>query len=150
MTLSFPSRRSSDLLGLDRIKPKQWRHLPLRTLDQAVVAQPVSFWRDWMQHDSHRDPWWVPMDFHRSIADVRTPVTLVAGWHDIFTPWQLQDFAAMQDAGRDALITIGPWRHPDRGVVRAGLYETLALVRAALPGHRSGPLDPVVARDRGM
>src|SRR3546814_5578983 len=111
------------LLGLDLIKPKQWRHRPLRTLDQAVVAQPVSFWRDWMQHDSHRDPWWVPMDFHRSIADVRTPVTLVAGWHDIFTPWQLQDFAAMQDAGRDARITIGPWRHTDRAIGRASCRE---------------------------
>src|SRR3546814_2460262 len=40
------------LLGLDRIKPKQWRHLPLRTLDQAVVAQPVSFWRRSEEHTS--------------------------------------------------------------------------------------------------
>src|SRR3546814_5217770 len=79
--------------------------------------------------------------FHRSIADVRTPVTLVAGWHDIFTPWQLQDFAAMQDAGRDARITIGPWRHTDRGVVREGLVEALALFRAALHGDRSGLRD---------
>src|SRR3546814_16161484 len=91
-----------------------------------------------MQHDSHRDPWWVPMDFHHSIADVRTPVTLVAGWHDIFTPWQLQDFAAMQDADRDARIPIGPLRHTDRGVVREGLVEALALFRAALHADRSG------------
>src|SRR3546814_12108683 len=47
----------------------------------------------------------------------------------------------MQDAGRDARITIGPWRHTDRGVVREGLVEALALFRAALHGDRSGLRD---------
>ncbi len=49
------------------------------------------------------------------------PSVMVAGWYDIFLPFQLRDFAAAQRAGRDVRITIGPWTH----VAFAGLAESL-------------------------
>jgi putative CocE/NonD family hydrolase len=102
---------ASMLLRLDMVPAKKWRELPLQTLDETAVGQRVSFWRDWMQHDHADDPWWTPMDFHRTITHVKRPITMVTGWFDIFLPWQLQDFARLQQAGCPCRITIGPWGH---------------------------------------
>jgi hypothetical protein len=113
-TLGKLKLMASMLLGRPQISAQQWRSLPLGTLDEVVTGERVAFWRDWLEHGSAEDPWWEPMNFHRTIPDVRRPISLVAGWHDLFTPWTLRDFAALQRAAAPARITIGPWRHTDR------------------------------------
>jgi putative CocE/NonD family hydrolase len=107
------------------IRREQWATLPLASMDEKVVGEPVAFWQDWMEHSSPEDPWWQPMNFHKSIGEVRRPISMVAGWFDIFVPWQLQDFGALRQAGCESRITIGPWRHTDSELARAGLNDAI-------------------------
>ena len=131
MTNLMKSKRGLLKLVLNRILRRpaitqtQWRALPLATLDEEVVGQRVKFWQDWMQHDSSRDPWWAPMSFRNSIPHIRRPITMVAGWHDIFLPMQMHDFIEMRKAGVESRITIGPWRHQDVDLGRAGIHDAL-------------------------
>ena len=113
------------LLERSAISEEQWLRLPVGTLDEVVTGEKVPFWRDWMEHCSAGDPWWEPMDFHRTIPELGRPISLVSGWHDIFTPWTLRDFAALQRHGAPARITIGPWRHTDRVAARLVMQEAL-------------------------
>ena len=118
-----------------------WKKLPLQTLDRSATGTTVQFYQDWLQHASPIDPWWLPMDFHRSIAEVEKPVTMVAGWYDIFTPGQIDDYVAMRAAGRDVQLTIGPWRHTDLGIHATAIRESIAWFKAHLLGDRSAVRD---------
>lgn len=104
----------SRLTGRPVITPRQWRTLPLDQLDLATVGRRISFWRDWLQHASADDTWWRPTDFHQTIPEVDRPISMLAGWHDIFTPGSLTDFAALQAADKPARLTVGPWTHMAR------------------------------------
>jgi putative CocE/NonD family hydrolase len=126
------------------ISAQQWRLLPLGSLDETVAGNRVDFWQDWMQHDTHRDPWWAPMSHRRTIPQVKRSITMAAGWYDIFLPFQMDDFAALRAAGCDARITIGPWRHQDFGMGHAGMHESLALFDRQLRGKpAAAPEKPV-------
>jgi len=121
------------------IRDEQWKTLPLESMDEKVVGERVDFWRDWMEHDSADDPWWAPMDFHKSIGKIRRPISMVAGWFDIFVPWQMQDFLALRAAGCEARITIGPWRHTDPELARTGVLDGIDWFSRHLLGKDSGP-----------
>jgi putative CocE/NonD family hydrolase len=125
------------LLRIDPIRKAQWNLLPLDTLDEKVVGERIPFWQDWMRYSSAEDPWWKPMDFGVSIAEVTKPITMIAGWYDIFAPWQLADFQALQEAGRSVRITVGPWRHTDRGIGREGVLDALDWFHTHLSGSPS-------------
>ncbi len=107
------------------LRGEKWRTLPLASLDEVATGERVAFWQDWMAHASADDPWWEPMNFHRTIPGIGRPITFVAGWHDIFTPWSLRDFAALQRAGAPVRITIGPWCHTDRAMASVVVREAL-------------------------
>jgi len=111
--------------GKPTISAEQWRTLPLGNMDEATTSERVPFWRDWLAHSSSNDPWWSPMNHRKSVDEIKRPIAMVAGWFDIFTPWQLQDFIALQKAGCVTQITIGPWQHTDTGVVSVGIKETV-------------------------
>ena len=123
--LGFLRMLFSRLRGAPALRDEEWRLLPLATIDQKVCGRPVPFWRDWMTHCSADDPWWASMSYFKSIAQLKRPVSMVAGWFDIFTPWQMRDFTALQQAGCEARITVGPWQHTDPGAVRAGLPDAI-------------------------
>jgi uncharacterized protein len=115
-----------------------WRKLPaLGTADGLAAGRRVPFFQDWLKYSSPSDPWWHPIDFRRTLAEVDRPVCMVAGWDDIFTPWQLQDFTIMQEAGRDVRLVVGPWKHLDAPVNSFGLREALKFFTAQLTGDRS-------------
>ena len=59
-----------------------------------ITPQGVSWWQDWMDHAEPGDPWWEPIDYGAA-AQTLPPTVMVAGWYDIFLPWQLRDFAAL-------------------------------------------------------
>lgn len=122
------------LSGSPPVRPAQWSNLPLGSMDEKAVGERVGFWQDWMKHPSHRDPWWAPMSFRKAIAEVKRPVTMAAGWFDIFLPWQLQDFIALRQAGCESRITIGPWRHQDSALVHTGIHEALEWFDSHLRG----------------
>jgi uncharacterized protein len=122
--------------GVDPLK-HVWRSLPpLSAADALGAGRPVPFFQDWLEHASPEDPWWTPMDFQRSLAEIDKPVCMVAGWYDIFAPWQLQDFALMHAAGRDVQLSVGPWKHLDMPVNALGIREALSWFRAHLTGDR--------------
>ncbi len=123
------------LRGVPTISAEQWRSLPLTKLDENVTGVVVPFWKDWMQHSSSNDPWWASMNHHQSIGQIKRPITLLAGWFDIFTPWQLQDFMALRAAGCESRITIGPWQHTDVEAVSVGLHDTIEWFKQHLLGQ---------------
>jgi putative CocE/NonD family hydrolase len=113
------------LRGIPAISDAQWKFLPLGKLDEHVTGERIPFWKDWTQHASMDDPWWAPMSHRKSIAQIKRPITMLAGWFDIFTPWQLHDFIALQKAGCESRITIGPWQHTDATAVGVGLQDAI-------------------------
>ena len=127
------------LLGIKLIRKAQWQTLPLAGMDQTVTGERVSFWQDWVQHSSSDDPWWAPMSFRRSISRIRRPISMVAGWSDIFLPWQLQDFIALRTAGCESRITIGPWRHTDAELMQAGMHDAIDWFGRHLLGKNNAP-----------
>ena len=66
------------------------------------------------------------------------PVSSVGGWYDIFLPGQLRDFQALQQAGRPARLTVGPWTHIDQdpAPLREALGFGLAHARGEPPPDR--------------
>ncbi|MGW0584086.1 CocE/NonD family hydrolase, partial [Streptomyces sp. NPDC002920] len=72
---------------------------------------------------------------------IRVPVSTVGGWYDIFLPGQLRDYRALQEAGRNPRLTVGPWAHLSMGVGHAYTAETLdyglALARGEEPAERA-------------
>jgi putative CocE/NonD family hydrolase len=109
-------------------------HLPVGTLDEAAFGKPVSWWRDWTTHDDPADPWWRDFDYSQAVAKVVAPVSMTAGWQDIFLPFQLKDFMARQAAGRPTWITIGPWYHASRGAILGGLSDAITFFTALAKG----------------
>jgi len=109
-------------------------HLPLQELDQLAVGQQVSWWQDWVGHGEPTDPWWVEIDHSATAGDVNVPVAMMGGWRDIFLPWQVKDFEAMQAKGRDAWLTIGPWGHASMGGMGEHLCRALRLFSAHSEG----------------
>jgi uncharacterized protein len=84
--------------------------VPLRKADRILAPEGVSWWQDWMDHTEPNDAWWEAVDYGRA-AETIPPTVMVAGWYDIFLPWQLKDFTTAQHAGRHVRLIIGPWVH---------------------------------------
>jgi putative CocE/NonD family hydrolase len=129
----------SRLLGLMKIRDKQWKILPLASMDEKIIGTRVKFWQDWLQHSSADDPWWAPMSFRSSVGEVNRPISMVAGWFDIFVPWQMHDFIALRKAGCESRITIGPWCHDDNGVVHTSVHDAIDWLNQHLLGKPGEP-----------
>jgi uncharacterized protein len=114
-------RRLAPLLG----------HLPLGDLDQLAAGHKASYWQDWLKHQP-ADPYWASRDYSHSLPSVTAPVSFVGGWHDVFLPALLADYAALAKAGHQPHLLIGPWRHTDQQVIAASVRDTLAWLRTHL------------------
>jgi putative CocE/NonD family hydrolase len=112
-------------------------HLPLRDLDLLATGHAVPYWQEWLAHDAPGDEYWKGRIFAATRGEVTAPVSMVGGWHDLFLPLQLRDYAALRAAGRDPYLLIGPWRHADEQAARAWVADTLTWMRAHLAGDRS-------------
>lgn len=107
---------------------------PAEAVRVARGADP-QFFRDWVEHSAAGDPWWEPMHFAQDV-DTIPPVTLVAGWQDLFLVGQLVDYAALRDAGRPVRLIIGDWVHGAPEITVIGVREALRSVTggAAIDG----------------
>jgi putative CocE/NonD family hydrolase len=112
-------------------------HVPLNDLDRLAIGRSVSFFQDWLQHNRPDDPYWQAIDYSRGVSAVAAPVYLVAGWYDMFLPGQLADYMALEKAGHEPRLTVGPWTHANPNAARFGLREGLAWFDAHLLGDRS-------------
>jgi uncharacterized protein len=109
---------------------------PLTDLDERATGTEVAWFREGFARPARDDPYWKARDFSAAVPTVTAPVQFVGGWYDILLPWMLEDFEALQDAGRVPQLLIGPWAHTDPGLVAAGEREGLAWMRAHLLGDR--------------
>ena len=112
-------------------------HLPLRELDRLATGRGVPYWQDWLEHEAPGDDFWQGRGPAGNLGEVSAPVSMVTGWHDIFLPLQVRDYAALRAGGREPYLLIGPWRHADQQSVQAWLQDTLAWMRAYLAGDRT-------------
>jgi uncharacterized protein len=132
--------------------PALLSELPLADLDELATGTEVSWYREAMAHPKRDDAFWVVRDYTAGVTKVTTPVQLVGGWYDIFLPWMLEDFSALQAAGRDVQLIIGPWTHTAPGGMTAGLREGLGWLRAHLLGDdrlvRPGPVRLLITGER--
>jgi uncharacterized protein len=123
LSLAYKQRRS-----ISRIK-EAFRHLPLGDLDELASGREIAFYQEWLRHHETDDPYWQPRN-HR--AEVSAPILMIAGWQDIFLPWQLRDYQTLRAAGRTPRLVIGEWTHSDLELlgysIRAGLrfFHTLS------------------------
>jgi putative CocE/NonD family hydrolase len=115
-----------------RALPALLGQLPLSDLDERATGAEVDWYREAMASPLREDAYWVARDYSAGVGNVTAPVQLIGGWQDIFLPWLLEDFIALQAAGRDPQLIIGPWTHTSPGLAAAGQREGLGWLRAGL------------------
>ncbi len=118
------------------------RVLPLGQADVAAIGRRSDYIQDILSCDGDA-PRWAGIDHRDRVADVRVPVSSIAGWYDIFLPGQLRDYQILQDAGRPARLTVGPWAHTSPGAIRAAMAETLSFGLAYARGEAPPARSPV-------
>jgi hypothetical protein len=116
------------------------RALPLRDADIMAAGHRVGYVQDILAHDA-ADPYWAPLDHRDAVAGVTVPVSSVGGWYDIFLPGQLRDFKVLQELGRPAQLTVGPWHHLNGS--GEGMAEALAFGLAHAHGAQPPQRAPV-------
>jgi putative CocE/NonD family hydrolase len=104
----------------------------LHGLDRRVTGGEVAWFREATASPEREGTYWVSRDFSAGVAQVNARVQMVTGWYDAFTPWQLEDYAALRHAGRRPQLIVGPWTHTQEGLAAAGVREGLAWLRAHL------------------
>jgi putative CocE/NonD family hydrolase len=112
--------------------------LPLGQADVAAIGRRSDYIQAILANDRDQ-PRWDGVDHRQRVASVGVPVSSIGGWYDIFLPGQLRDYQILQDAGRRARLTVGPWTHvsihptPFREATEFGL----ALARGEQPPDRA-------------
>jgi putative CocE/NonD family hydrolase len=122
---------------LKRGQPKLVRGLatvPLDTADTVAVGASVPFFQEWLREVEPGAPYWADRVFDAGVPEVRAPVAMITGWHDIFLPAQLRDYAELRKAGADPYLLIGPWTHGSPGLLGAWMREGLAFLCERMPG----------------
>jgi uncharacterized protein len=135
-------RRGAMLRLLTSVKKNEqaMRTLPLGQADVTAVGHHTQYIQDILAHDAD-DPYWAEINHRSRVAEVTVPVSSIGGWYDIFLPGQLRDFMTLQEAGRTARLTIGPWTHlsMDGAMMREAIEFGLACAR----GEELPPRKPV-------
>jgi putative CocE/NonD family hydrolase len=128
------------LLGGGQRRRRALAALPLARSDFIAAGHRVDYIQDILAHDRTADRW-AGIDHRHRVADVTVPVSSIGGWYDIFLPGQLQDFTILQDAGRPARLTVGPWTHI--GAAQGALQETVDFGIAHARGEQPPERGPV-------
>jgi putative CocE/NonD family hydrolase len=122
------------LLGRRKLT-RAYTTLPLSEADSGVLGTKVAFYQDWLSHEKPGDPWWDEVDWSRQV-DKTPPISMLAGWYDLFLPGQLEDFRRLREAGRDVRLVIGPWTHASPRAGAEGLRDALDWFGAQLKGRQ--------------
>jgi uncharacterized protein len=127
------------LLAIERALrqlPSLMAELPLGELDTRATGTEVPWFREAFTSPEPEGSFWGARDYSSRVSDVRAPVQLVGGWYDILLPWMLEDFVALQAAGRQPQLSIGPWAHTSPALAAAGHRDGIAWLRAHLLDDR--------------
>jgi hypothetical protein len=117
----------------------------LHELDRRLTGGEVVWFREALSSREREGAYWVQRDFSAGVPKVKARVQMITGWYDSFTPWQLEDFAALQHADRPRQLIIGPWTHTAEGLAAAGVRDGLAWLRRDLLGDPR-LVDPATVR----
>jgi putative CocE/NonD family hydrolase len=128
------------MLAQERRNRQALGTLPLGRADAAAAGHRVGYIQDILACDAD-DPRWAGIDHTDRVADVTVPVSSIGGWYDIFLPGQLRDFRILQEAGRPAWLTVGPWTH--LSLDGTALRESIAFGLAHARGQPPPPRAPV-------
>ena len=123
-------------MAQERALQRAFNHLPLSEGDRLVAGRTVQFYQDWLVHRDVNEPYWKRVNLGAQAQRVTAAVHLVGGWYDILLRETLDDYQALRLAGRWPHLTIGPWTHWDRAVLREAMYQALAWFDAYLKGDR--------------
>ncbi len=121
------------LNSLARLR-RSFEHLPLGDLDERFSGGALPTYRTALDNAAADSPYWAARDNSGSVADITAPVLLVAGWHDLFTPWQLDDYMTLRRAGRRPRLIVGPWSHVSEGMWATATRESIRWLRGHLLG----------------
>ncbi|WP_341716812.1 CocE/NonD family hydrolase [Micromonospora sp. FIMYZ51] len=122
-------------------------HLPLVEADRVATGVTVPFFQQWLREHTPQSDYWRRRVFDDRMHLVRAPVAMVSGWHDLFLPAQLRDYAALRASGARPRLTIGPWTHGSPGLLVAALREGLRWLDAHLrPDDTGAPLGTAPVR----
>jgi putative CocE/NonD family hydrolase len=116
--------------------------LPLNQADVAAIGRRSDYIQDILAHNAD-SPRWAGIDHRSRVSDVTVPVSSVGGWYDLFLPGQLRDYQILQQAGREARLTIGPWTHLSVGVISTAIHEALDFGLAHSRGEQPAQRAPV-------
>ena len=116
--------------------------LPLSQGDIAALGHRSDYMQAVLAHDAD-DPYWSAGDHRHRVAEVTVPVSSIAGWYDIFLPGQLRDFKVLQQAGRVARLTVGPWTHTDSAATRVAVAEAVEFGLPLAHGEQPSSRAPV-------
>jgi putative CocE/NonD family hydrolase len=118
-------------------------HLPMLEADTVAYGHPVPYFRDWIRHDEPGDPYWAPTDFRPVLRDLGIPVTMAAGWYDLFLPSMLADYQELRAGGQDVRLRIGGWHHSSQGLLRHCVQDALDWFGTHLLGEPPSLAAPV-------
>lgn len=112
----------------------------LHELDRRLTGGEVAWFREVLDSREREGAYWVQRDFSAGVPKVKARVQMITGWYDSFTPWQLEDFAALQHADRARQLIIGPWTHTAASGGGAPLSSRAAVAACAPDRGDGGPL----------
>lgn len=121
-------------VGQNQVVRKVINHVPLQEVDQLTVGREIAHYRRSLLMEP--PTWWVDTDRRPLLGRLEAPAHLVGGWYDFMLHDLLGDYAALQTAGRQPYLTIGPWHHLDWHVRGASLRLGLAWFDAKLKGKK--------------
>ena len=111
---------------------RAFNHFPLKDLDNLVLGRQVDFWQLLLVMGDSEEGEVTAADYSASISDLNVPVSMQGGWYDIFLPWKMKDFAALQHAGKNPRIVVGPWTHINLPGGAEGLKDSISWLRINL------------------
>jgi putative CocE/NonD family hydrolase len=130
--------RLDNAVELLRGQPRLQRGLarvPLAEADRITTGAEIEFFQRWLAEADPASAYWTQRGHTHTLPKVTAPVLMIGGWHDIFLPWQLVDYAALRAAGLQPHLTVGPWHHGSAGLFQHSAAEAVAWFRA----HTGGP-----------
>lgn len=128
-------------LGANRMQ-RALHRLPLNQADVAAIGHRSDYIQDILVHDAD-SPRWAGVDHRHRVADTTVPVSSVGGWYDIFLPGQLRDYQILQQAGREARLTVGPWTHMSLDVIGTAIREAVEFGLPHAGGEQPAQRAPV-------
>lgn len=92
-----------------------YRYMPHVEADEAVLGMKIPYYRDWITHTDHDDPYWdtdVWGDLKRIPPRIKLPMTIVAGQFDHHEEGTLLGYEWLSDETKaKSRLILGSWIH---------------------------------------